>query len=90
MKPILEDGIKDLLPEISKIAATVFEKPDLTLKISDSPLTINGWDSLNHVLFLAAIEDHFSIKFNSRDFGSIGTVSDLLNLIKNKIDNRQG
>jgi acyl carrier protein len=74
--------------EINKISAEVFKKPNLKLKLTDSPLIIDGWDSLNHVILITTIENHFSIEFGFRDLASIKTVGDIVNLVENKISNR--
>ena len=75
--------------EINKISAEVFEKPNLRLKITDSPLNIDGWESLTHVMLITAIEDHFSIEFSFRDLAGIKTVGDLVNIVETKINNLQ-
>jgi acyl carrier protein len=81
--------MEQLFTEINKISAKVFKKPNLRLKITDSPIDMDGWDSLTHVILITAIEDHFSIEFSFRDLASIKTVGDLVNIVENKINNSQ-
>ena len=75
--------------EINKISAEVFKKPNLRLKITDSPMNIDGWDSLTHVMLITAIEGHFSIEFSFRDLAGIKTLGDLVTIVENKINNLQ-
>jgi acyl carrier protein len=80
--------MEQLFEEINKIFIEVFKKRNLKLKITDSPLEIDGWDSLNHVILIAAIENHYSIEFSFRDLASIKNVGDLVNIVENKIYSR--
>lgn len=81
--------MEHLFAEIGKIFIEVFEKPNLKLKITDSPLEIDGWDSLTHVILVSAIEDRYLIEFSFRDLASIKTVGDLVNIVENKINKRR-
>jgi acyl carrier protein len=76
--------MENLMVQINKIFNKVFEKPNLRIKVTDSPFDIEGWDSLTHVLLITAIEDHFLIEFSFRELASIKTVGDLANMIENK------
>jgi acyl carrier protein len=80
--------MEQLFEEINKIFIEVFKKRNLKLKITDPPLEIDGWDSLNHVILIAAIENHYSIEFSFRDLASIKNVGDLVNIVENKIYSR--
>lgn len=77
--------MKNVLSILNTIAAGVFEKPDLKLKTTDSPLEIDNWDSLTHVLLISAVENEFSIEFSFRDLAGIVTIGDLMNIIEKKI-----
>ena len=79
--------MENVFVQINKIFRDVFEKPNLKIKITDSPLDIDGWESLTHVMLITAIEDHFSIEFSFRDLAGIRTVGDLVNIVETKVNN---
>ena len=81
--------MENVFVQINKIFRDVFKKPNLRIKITDSPLDIDGWESLTHVMLITAIEEHFSIEFSFRDLASIKTVGDLVNIVETKINNLQ-
>ena len=81
--------MENVFEQISKIFRDVFERPNLRIKITDSPLNIDGWESLTHVILLTAIEAHFSIEFSFKDLAGIKTVGDLVNIVETKISNLQ-
>jgi len=81
--------MENVFDQIGKIFRDVFERPNLKIEITDSPLTIDGWESLTHVMLITAIEEHFLIEFTFRDLAGIKTVGDLVNIVETKINNLQ-
>ena len=69
---------------ISNIAAEVFERPGIQLKLSDSASNVKGWDSLTQVVLVAEIEKQFDVKFSFKDLASIITIGDIVDIIKTK------
>jgi acyl carrier protein len=69
---------------ISNMAAEVFERPGIQLKLTDSASNIKGWDSLTQVILVAVIEKQFDVKFSYKDLASIITVGDIVDIIKSK------
>ena len=45
-----------------------------------------GWDSLAQMLLIANIEERFNVKFKLREINGIKTVSDIINLIYEKLN----
>jgi len=48
------------------------------MKASDVP----GWDSLNHVNVILAVEKHFNVRFKSAEILRLKTVGDLQRLVQ--------
>jgi short-subunit dehydrogenase/acyl carrier protein/acyl dehydratase len=42
-----------------------------------------GWDSLNHIKIILAIENHFSIKFSSEHFEMLASLDKIINTVNN-------
>ena len=54
----------EVLTRILGIAVTQFPKAEQEFSESTTASDIASWDSLNHVMFMAAIEKSFGIKFD--------------------------
>ena len=81
--------MENLFSEINQICSIVFENPKLKLKLSDTPIEIDGWDSLTHVQLVAEIEKRFNVKFNFKELASIRTIEDMVTITEAKIKNNQ-
>jgi acyl carrier protein len=74
----------EVAERVIEIAAGVFEVDKLDLSISDSPQTIERWDSLNHLKLITAIEAAFGIRLpmqtvlKIRDIGGLVTAAQSL------------
>jgi acyl carrier protein len=68
---------KNILSEIIHICRETFEDPHLKITEKTTSGDIPKWDSLNHVMLIAAIEKKYNIKFDLDDmleFDSIGDI----------------
>ena len=48
---------------------------------------VPGWDSLNHVNVILAVEKHFRVRFAPREILKLKSVGDLQRLVSSKTDN---
>ena len=69
---------------ITGIFAELLKQPRLRLVMSDSPNTVDGWDSLTHPELITAIEEKLDIDFDFRELASIKTIADLVSLTETK------
>lgn len=70
---------------LTDIFQRVFKEPALKLNDEMTAQDVDGWDSLNHLVLISAIEEHFKIKFKLRELLNIDNVGDLLRLINAKV-----
>lgn len=70
---------------ITEIFASLLKRPGLKLALTDSPDTVNGWDSLTHPELITAIEEKLNIDFDFKELASIKNISDLVSLIESKL-----
>jgi acyl carrier protein len=75
--------------EIWDIATKVFRD---TLDLDDLVLTpqltardVEGWDSLNHILLVVAVEQRFGIKFSTGEIDGLENVGQFIDLIESKL-----
>ena len=79
----------EILNEITKIVRQVLEDDEIVLTEEKTAKEVQGWDSLNHIQIITAIEKHFKIKFKLTeilDFKNIGmmceTIIEKLTMLK--------
>ena len=46
---------------------------------------VQGWDSVQHVLFTVSVEAHFGIKFKAAEIEGLRTIGDFVALIDQKL-----
>lgn len=77
--------MENLLAEVNIIFRDVLENDTLQINMETSAQNIENWDSLNHVMLIAAIENKFDISFELDEMIEFKNVGDILNAIKSKV-----
>ena len=70
-----------VLQEITQLLNHVLEQDKIILYESTSAKDIDGWDSLNHAIFIGEVQKHFKVKFSLReviDLKQVGNICDLV------------
>jgi len=70
---------------LKKVILNHLKLNDFVLKEEMQAFQVPGWDSLNHVIILAAIEEEYSIHFNIEEILRLKNLGDLQNLVNSKI-----
>jgi len=73
------------IDSITEIFAAILKRPGLKLEMTDSPNSVQGWDSLTHPELLTAIEEKLDIEFDFKELASIKNIADLVSLIESKL-----
>ena len=77
-----------MLDEIEVKITEIFSRVvDVTLdsvSITMTPSDVENWDSMKHIMLLLAVESDFELKFSDREMVSIGTLAELIDLVKSK------
>ena len=76
--------------QLTNIFRDVFKRPELTLTQEMSANDVEGWDSLNHVVLIAAIEDAFGFKFKLKELMNIESVGDMMRCVGEKTARPKG
>ena len=76
---------EEIMEKIIPVFRTVFEDENLEIDEKSNSDNVNGWDSLNHIYLVVAIEEQFNIKFIAEDIQSWDNVGDMAEYISNHV-----
>ena len=71
-----------LLVELSGVFRKVFKNEDLEISEETTSEDIEHWDSLNNMILVVMIEDHFNIRFDLDEVQNLKNVGDLCTCIE--------
>ncbi|MDG1475949.1 MAG: acyl carrier protein [Vicingaceae bacterium] len=77
--------MEKLIADVNLIFREVLENASLQITTETSAQDINNWDSLNHVMLIAAIENKYDISFELDEMINFKNVGDILTAVKSKI-----
>ena len=75
---------EELLKQLKVIFSDILDYPDLELTEKTQATDVDGWDSLNHIQLVVAIEKHFKFRFTSREIQSWDNVGEMMDCILEK------
>ena len=76
----MEEKFINLLKEILEIE-------DRELALKDEFRHYPEWDSLGYLELIAMMDEEFEVAIENDDFGKLITLEDLINEVKNRMDN---
>jgi acyl carrier protein len=74
-----------VLAEVNRIMCGVFNNPSIQLKYETTARDVDGWDSLNHIELVLAVEKHFKIRFNFAELQKFKNVGEMCDNIVAKL-----
>jgi acyl carrier protein len=77
--------MSDIRTKLNAVFRDVFDDESITVTDSTTARDIDGWDSLNHVNLIVAVEKAFAIKLTTREATTLGDVGELVRLIEKKL-----
>jgi len=72
----------DVADRIRSIVAAVLRVPADTLADTTSPDTVAGWDSLNHMQLVLALEEEFGVQFAVDDMEAMYDVGAIVATVR--------
>lgn len=72
-------------PELKKVILNELNLDDFDLQEETVAPDVPGWDSLNHVNIILAVENKFAVKFKSYEVLRLKNVGDLQKLLNSKL-----
>ena len=76
--------MSDIKTKLNAIFRDVFDDESLTVSDATTAKDIEGWDSLNHVNLIVAVEEAFAVKLTMKEATTLANVGDLIRLIEKK------
>ena len=70
--------------EVFQIIADVLNVPVNEISPLTSPATVEGWDSVQHLNLVLALEAGLGIQFDPEEIGEMNQVSEILAIIHSK------
>ncbi len=74
-----------LLQDLSAIFTDIIDEGEVNLTMQSTADDVEGWDSLNHVQILAAVEKKYGFRFTLTEIQVFKNVGDLVQTIQKKI-----
>ena len=74
-----------IAPELKKVILEQLDLDDFDIQEETIAPQVPGWDSLNHINIILAVEKHFGIKFKSIELLRLKSVGDLQKLVDSKL-----
>ena len=72
-------------PELKEVILKQLDLDDFDLKDETIAPEVPGWDSLNHMNIILAVEKHFKVKFRSYELLRLKCVGELQKLLDSKL-----
>lgn len=76
---------EEVFERINEVFRDVFEDDDITVTDATTADDIDGWDSLEHINLVNAIEQEFDIKFTMGQIVSMKNVGEMADIIISKL-----
>ena len=71
---------------LNEVFRDVFDDPSITVDDSTTSDDVDGWDSLEHINLIAAIEQEFGVKFNMGQVVSMKNVGEMVDIIMSRLN----
>jgi acyl carrier protein len=76
----------DIVSKAQAIFREVLNSPSLILTDNLTAPDVEGWDSLNHITLVMSLEEHFKVKFTTREVMGWQNVGEMLDCLQKKLN----
>jgi acyl carrier protein len=70
---------------LNDIFRRTLDDPAISLRPETNADDVEGWDSMNHILIIVAIEQRFGVKFQAAETEELKNVGELVHLLAEKL-----
>jgi acyl carrier protein len=78
---------QEILSQVQDIFRDHLEDDSIVLADETTANDVEGWDSLMHLQLIVAVENHFKIKFTSREILQWKNVGEMVSSIVKRLEN---
>jgi acyl carrier protein len=75
----------EIYRKLTPIFQDLFDDPELVASPTLTADDVDGWDSLNHVRLVLAVQKAFGVKFSALEIGKLTNVGEFFELIQAKL-----
>lgn len=77
--------MSDVRERLQDVFRDVFDDDSIEISASTTAKDVEGWDSLNHVNLVVAVEKKFKISFTTKEVNKLANVGEFIDLIERKL-----
>lgn len=77
---------EEVYETLNGVFQDVFDDESIMVNDETTSDDIDGWDSLEHINLIAAVEQEFGVKFNMGQVVSMKNVGEMVDIILSQID----
>ena len=82
--PRSDKGNAMITEELKRVLLAALKLEDWDIRDETLASDIPGWDSLNHVNVILAVEEHFRVRFKMAEVLKLKSIGDLQRLVSSK------
>ncbi|MBX2877061.1 MAG: AMP-binding protein [Saprospiraceae bacterium] len=83
---VMSNGDQAYAQGILAAAADAFKVDASKLDMKGDSMTIDGWDSMAHLVFITNLEDQFKVRFNSKEIMVMNTLAEAEQILAAKLN----
>lgn len=72
---------EEVFEKLNEVFRDIFDDDDITVTDTTTADDIEGWDSLEHINLIAAVEQEFGMKFNMGQIVAMKNVGEMADII---------
>ena len=76
---------EEIYERLNEVFQDVFDDDELTVGDATTAADVDGWDSLEHINLIAAVEQEFGIRFSMGQVVTMKNVGEMVKLIQEKL-----
>ena len=75
----------EILRDLNEVFRDVFDDESITVDEETTAEDVDGWDSLEHINLIAAVEQEFGVKFSMGHLVSMKIVGEMMDIIEAQV-----
>ncbi len=75
----------EILRDLNEVFRDVFDDESITVDEETTAEDVDGWDSLEHINLIAAVEQEFGVKFSMGQVVSMKNVGEMMDIIESQV-----